>query len=143
MSASTPRVIWHPWRILREPPLLSGLYSLAYAGFIVAGVAWVLDPRDDVIAYELGVASGYLMSWLWVAGGLLGVMSMIKGLWFAERSGLWFCIGGLLGRAFIITQTPIESGERALMLALIATFTFLLLARIFSITGADLSPYRG
>lgn len=133
---------WWPWRLLREPRALTALTMLAYAAFIFIGVTASLDPPTS-LSEELGWVTEAWAAMLF-GGGLLGVVSAPRGVWWIERIAIAGCGTGTAIYLATVLQIHVasEMGNRLPQMGMIALALIALAGRWVFIRHSALDPSK-
>lgn len=109
------------WLRVREPRVVSLLYFLIYAALAFGGVAALVDP-PSTIQGQIGIVSMYMLAGLLTFGSIVGLVAVLPGIWWLERTAV-LAIGSAAGiYGFIILGLQFaESGNRLLQLSFVVT----------------------
>lgn len=111
---------------IAEPRVVRLMQFCIYVVTVIGGVsAWVSPPNS--IEGVLGGALTSVWAVLLVLGGVLGLSSVLRGVWWLERAGVAFCATGLLMYAVVVASLQLsQTGSRIMQLCVIviALFSF-------------------
>lgn len=131
------------WGLLHQPPMVTAMATLAYAGLAVLS-ALSLNHPPGTITSELG--KYVTMSWSLFAllGGLVGVLSAPRGVWWLERVALLSVATFLLIYTTTIAGLQVtSSGSRWMQLGVLCLGWYFVVSRWDRTSGAALDPTRG
>lgn len=132
-----------PYRMLKEPRLVSALLGAAYTIIaLFVGLPTLLSPPVTPLALAVGVALSWVIALFTIVGGITAAASLYGGAWFVERFGILLMIGGLLARAATVVQLQIPVVQAAPRVAEIVALCLILAARYRRISGPVLDPTR-
>lgn len=75
------------WKLLHQPRSITAFHMLAYLVVGLGGVTALLNPPNSIQG-ELGPFLAYAWALGLTFGGLLGLISVPRGLWWIERPAL-------------------------------------------------------
>lgn len=130
--------LFKPYRLLREPRLVSVIYLGVYL-LLAFGIGFATLVTQPVSAVDPTLVA--VTGWLALTGGLFGAASLWSGVWWLERIGITLSIGGICARMVIVNNLAYPSsvwqGESALTI-----ICLLMLARFLRIAGLALDPTK-
>lgn len=146
MSAPTSRwvvgYLTRPWRLLREPRVVSALWVLIYLVATVVGIAQtqepglpVMEPAGTQVAYGSAIAMAI--------GGVLALAAVLPGWWGVERGGVLLVMSGIAVRMLTIPATSDTLAEAIVRGGINVIAALALVIRLIHIWGLDLDPTRG
>lgn len=115
----------HAWIRLHEPRIISVIYGAWWSLCLALGAYSTVRPPRSIEA-----AGGEFLMMLIAAtltiGGLVGVICVSRGTWWAERTAVWFVLMSFFGYVAIVGWIWHEGdGERGLqMLGLLGAMMF-------------------
>lgn len=140
MAAELGGYFLQPFRLLREPRVVSIIYLAAYILFALGiGGATLLfghEPGSGVDPWLIDI-----VGWLSLAGGALAACSLYSGIWWLERLGITLIMAGAGGRMVVVWYLahPNDYWQRESVLAIVC---LLLLDRLLRISGLLLDPTK-
>ena len=133
----------HPYRLLREPRIISAILAAAYLTIAaLIGMPTLAATPQTMLAGHANITLASLVGGLTILGGALAASSLVGGSWIVERAGIAWIIGGLIARAVIVWHLPWDPSTIVRLGELIA-LCLLLAARYARVSGLDLDPSRG
>lgn len=114
------------WLRVQEPRALSAIYFFAYLAIGVLGLAVVVDPPRSIqssIGHILMTAWGMTL----LAGGLIGSVSVLPGIWWLERAAAIFCMTamGVYGIALLgVPVTQVSTRIASICFVIFAILAF-------------------
>lgn len=134
-------IVRRAWAGLQEPRHITVAMIVAYLLCIAAGAATLHESTLRLIGVW-GPRIETTWAWMLILGGTMGAMSVPRGIWGVERSGLWLTIGACLIYAMTtayIAASPGNQWLQAVFALMGATFFY---TRLIRIRGAALDPTR-
>ena len=133
----------HPYRLLKEPRVISAILAVAYLTIAaLIGLPTLAATPQTMLAEHTNITLASLVGGLTILGGALAASSLVGGSWIVERAGIAWIIGGLIARAVIVWNLPWDPSTIVHLGELIA-LCLLLAARYARVSGLDLDPSRG
>lgn len=130
--------VW--WAKVTEPRHLSVIFGGVYTVAMLTGWATLAVP-PQTIANELGPALSVAWAVLFIAGGLLGMVTVLPGWWQWERWGIYFCAAGIGIYGYVIVHLHFTSeGSRLTQLGILAFGLALFAVRFSLIWGRTYGP---
>lgn len=130
------------WLRVQEPRALSAIYFFAYGAVLIMGLAVVVDPPRTVQG-PLGLTLVICWAWMLMAGGAIGVGTVLQGAWLFERAGAVLCMFAMAIYGVAILSLPVA--QPSLRLASICFVIFSILAfaaRLVNTRHAAYDPER-
>lgn len=130
----------YPWRLLREPRIISAVLGITYFVLATMGSAGIADPEDSL---PRGWQQPWaIIAWLLLVGGILGAASMWRRLWWLERVAIWMIIAACVGRVLVLSQIVAELGSFVIRSGFILVVVLMFVVRLIRIHGVPADPYR-
>lgn len=82
------------WLRLHEPRIISAVYGVAYGIALTVGI-WCTASPPQSIEGQTGPLLMGLITMLIAVGGAVGVATVMRGVYWAERTAAWLTITGL------------------------------------------------
>lgn len=83
------------FKMIEEPRVARIMQLIIYCIFLTVGF-YTLSDKPDRLENVIGVFLLSLFSCFIIVGAIIGVISVLPGIWWLERVGLIFLISGLL-----------------------------------------------
>ena len=133
----------HPYRLLKEPRIISAILAAAYLTIAaMIGVPTLAATPQTMLAEHTSLTLASIVGTLTILGGTLAASSLVGGAWIVERAGIVWIIGGLIARAIIVWHMP-HDASTIVRLGELIVLCLLLAARWARVSGLDLDPSRG
>lgn len=130
------------WLRIQEPRIVSLLQFFIYLCALAAGIAAIASPPRSIEASAGAFLTTY-WAWTLVAGGLIGAVAVLPGIWWLERSAVIACVGATLIYAVNIWALHVtETGNRLVQLFMIMGLVFHFITRWFRIRRYSYDPER-
>ena len=133
----------HPYRLLKEPRLVSAILAAAYLTIAaMIGLPTLAATPQTLLAERTSLTLATIVGTLTILGGALAASSLVGGSWIVERAGIVWIVGGLIARAIIVWHLPWDAST-VVRLGELIVLCLLLAARYARVSGLDLDPSRG
>lgn len=129
------------WAGLQEPRHITVAMVVAYLLCIAAGAATLHESTLRLIGVW-GPRIETTWAWMLILGGTMGALSVPRGIWGVERSGLWLTIGACLIYAMTTVYIAASPGNQWLQAAFALMGATFFCTRLIRIRGAALDPTR-
>ena len=129
------------WAGLQEPRRITVAMVVAYLLCIAAGAATLHESTLRLIGVW-GPRIETTWAWMLILGGTMGALSVPRGIWGVERSGLWLTIGACLIYAMTTAYIAAAPGNQWLQAAFALMGATFFCTRLIRIRGAALDPTR-
>lgn len=130
------------WATLYEPRWVSAVYGALYLIYLVFGVLSIINP-SMTISDAAGTSLTTTMSLAMVASGVVGVVTVARGAYWAERFAVILAALGIFGYGVTtIWLAWTQTGYRWWPLMLIAGTSVALAVRPAWIWSREYSPQR-
>src|SRR5690625_5322069 len=128
---------------LHEPRVVSAVYGLIYVIATIVGAYNFYDPPRTIMEAADNPILLYTIAGGISAGGLLGMITIARGLYWVERYAAGV-LGGGLGLYWLISAwlTIFGGGSRWMSLMTTTFAVILILARYYWIAGRPYNPNR-
>ena len=84
------------WATLHEPRWVSAIYGTLYLGYLAFGALSIINP-SNTISQAAGTPLTHTMSIAMIVSGVIGVTSVLRGSWWAERFAVISAALGITG----------------------------------------------
>lgn len=123
-----------------EPRSISVILSIAYAVFVLTGIATLVTPPTSIVG-AVGEVTMSLVGWFFLAGGVIGMIAGSTEFWQLERVGIAAMAVGLTTYAYIVTTLHFTTtGSRLTQLGIILIAACFLALRFAMIWRYDFKP---
>lgn len=130
------------WLRVQEPRALSVVYFLIYTLTIIAGIAILIDPPRNI---QGTIGGGFTTYWAatLLLGGVIGVVTVLPGVWWLERVGSILCGTGLVIYDVALVSIPNTAGSnRVVSLCFVALASLAFFARLVRIRRYAYDPEK-
>lgn len=129
------------WAMVSEPRYLSVVYGGIYTVAALTGAVTLINP-PQTIAGELGPMFSVMWALLFLLGGMLGMGTVLQGLWKWERWGNYLVLGGIVIYGGVISTLHFTaSGSRLTQLGVLFLAAMVFVVRITVIRGRTYGPH--
>lgn len=135
-------VIRRTWLRIREPRVVAVVHALTYLVLAGGGVSALLHPPTS-ISGEIGAVAMTLLAAMLTAGGAIGLVTVLPGWWWVERTGVSLIIAACVIYGWIISILHfVQSGNRLLQLSIVLGLVGHLVIRLIRIRERPYDPSR-
>lgn len=138
MNKQLPRYVVYAHGIfmkIAEPRHIRLMQFIVYICMVFAGTGVLTSPPDSFRSV-VGIALVYVFGSFLTLGAILGVISVLPGIWWLERAGILAMSTGLL--MYMVMVIALGASLAGIIIALVLALTFA--QRWFEIKDSQLAP---
>ena len=120
---------------IAEPRVIRVIQFFVYLAVTAGGIALVIAPPPEFESV-LGTVLTYVVGAFLLSGGVVGMFSVLPGIWWLERAAVLMLITGLSMYAVVAISMTLPMFRVALTVAMLLA----MVQRYFDIKGSQLAP---